>query len=95
MIILGLDVGSRTVDAVWWDTKGPEPGGRVVHSAVVASGFDPQEVCSRLAALHRYDRLVTTGYGRHAAAVNLDGVAVTEISAFARGAAFLFPGARS
>ena len=87
--VLGLDVGSRTVDAVWLED------GVVLRSVVADAGYDAQEVCARLVGGESYDLLVATGYGRHAAAANFGGRAVTEISAYARGAAFLFPEARS
>ena len=87
--ILGLDVGSRTVDAIWLEH------GSVVDSAVLDSGYDPQEVCAGLIARGGYDLLVATGYGRHAAVTNFGGKAVTEISAYARGAVELYPGVRS
>ena len=42
-----------------------------------------------------YDRVVATGYGRHAAAERFGADVVTEIKAYALGAARLFPQARS
>lgn len=87
--ILGLDIGSRTVDAVWLEK------GAVVESAVIDSGYDPQEVCAGLVARGDHDLVVATGYGRHAAVANFGGKAITEISAYARGAVELAPDARS
>ncbi len=88
-IVLGLDVGSRTVDAVWLED------GVVMESLVVDSGYDAQEACTGLVARGDHHSVVATGYGRHAAAANFGGRAVSEISAYARGAAHLFPRARS
>jgi predicted CoA-substrate-specific enzyme activase len=87
--IIGLDIGSRTVDAVWLEH------GSVVDSCVVDSGYDPQEVCAGLIARGDHDLVVATSYGRHAAVDSFGGKAVTEISAYARGAVELFPGVRS
>jgi (R)-2-hydroxyacyl-CoA dehydratese activating ATPase len=87
--VLGIDIGSRSVDAVWLD------GDRVLAHAVADSGFDPQAVAASLAARNGFDRVVATGYGRHAAAGALGADVVTEIKAYALGAARLFPGARA
>jgi predicted CoA-substrate-specific enzyme activase len=89
MKVLGLDIGSRSVDAVWLD------GDRVVDRAVADSGFDPQAVAASLAARDGYERVVATGYGRHGAAEALGATVVTEIKAYGLGAAHLFPQARA
>jgi predicted CoA-substrate-specific enzyme activase len=89
MRALGLDVGSRTVDAVWLED------GAVVDRAVLDAGFAPQEVAAELVRLRPHDRLVATGYGRHAAAERFGAEVITEIGAYAAGAAHLFPEARS
>jgi predicted CoA-substrate-specific enzyme activase len=85
--ILGIDIGSRSVDAVWLED------GRVLDSVVLDSGFDPQEVAAGLAARAGCDLIVATGYGRHAAAANLGAEVITEIKAYGLGAWSLFPGA--
>ncbi len=89
MIVLGLDIGSRTVDAVWLED------GCVVDHAVVDTGFDPRAVSQALLAHAKYDRLVATGYGRHVARDAFDADVVTEITAYARGVSHLHPGAAS
>jgi predicted CoA-substrate-specific enzyme activase len=89
MRILGLDVGSRTVDAVWLEDGG------AVENAVLDSGFAPQEVAAELVAGRPVDRVVATGYGRHAAAERFGADVITEIGAYALGASRLFPEARS
>lgn len=73
MRVIGLDVGSRTVDA----------------------GFEPQEVAAGLVARCPVDRVAATGYGRHAAAERFGAEVITEIGAYALGAASRFPAARS
>ena len=89
MIVLGLDIGSRTVDAVWLE------GGRVIDHAVVDTGFDPRSVASALMAHRHQDEVVATGYGRHVARDAFGAQVVTEITAYARGVAHLFPSAAS
>jgi predicted CoA-substrate-specific enzyme activase len=89
MRVLGLDVGSRTVDAVWMED------GAVTDRAVLDSGYEPQAVTADLAGRSPYDRIVATGYGRHAAAERFGAEVITEIGAYALGAAHLHPQARS
>jgi len=89
MRVLGIDIGSRSVDAVWLE------GGRVVECAVADSGFDPQAVAASFVALGGHDVVVATGYGRHAARDRFGCEAVTEIKAYALGAERLFPEAAS
>jgi predicted CoA-substrate-specific enzyme activase len=85
MRVLGLDIGSRTVEAVWLD------GGIVVDAAVADSGFDPASVAAAFVARRGHDALVATGYGRHAAREAFGAVVATEIKAYALGASALFP----
>lgn len=89
MRVLGLDIGSRTVDAVWLDD------GSVVDAVVVDSGFDPASVARTVVDRGGFDALVATGYGRHMAREEFDCSVVTEIKAYATGAAALFPQASS
>ena len=89
MIVLGLDIGSRTTDAVWLED------GRVVSSAIVDTGFDPQGVSEALLARGRFDVLVATGYGRHVARDAFGAQVISEITAYARGVSHLHPGAAS
>ena len=89
MRVLGLDIGSRTVDAVWLKD------GVVVDRAVLDSGVEPQEVAAGLVDRASYDRVVATGYGRHAAVERFGAEVITEITAYALGAARLFPEVRS
>ena len=87
---LGVDVGSRSVDAVWLDSDGA-----VIDRAVADSGFDPQSVADALIARRPHDRAVVTGYGRHGLRERLGIPALTEITAYGVGAARLFPQAAS
>ncbi|MEN6430747.1 MAG: acyl-CoA dehydratase activase [Coriobacteriales bacterium] len=89
MRVLGLDIGSRTVDALWLTD------GDVADWAVADSGYDPGSVAAAFAGREHVDRIVATGYGRHVAKERLDAEVVTEIKAYALGAHALFPHAAS
>ncbi|GAB4277574.1 MAG: acyl-CoA dehydratase activase [Coriobacteriia bacterium] len=89
MRVLGLDIGSRSVDAVWLED------GRIADWAVADSGFDPLGAAKTLAARNGYDSIVATGYGRHLAREEFGCDAITEIKAYALGATALFPQAAS
>jgi (R)-2-hydroxyacyl-CoA dehydratese activating ATPase len=89
MRILGLDIGSRTIDAVWIED------GRITDVAVEEAGFDPASVAREMVGRSRYDAMVATGYGRHVARETFDCAVVTEIKAYGLGAHALFPQALS
>lgn len=88
MIYAGLDVGSRTIKMVTFDSV-------VREAKVVAAGVNPLQLCRELLENKEYSRLVVTGYGRHLVASALGGDIVSEIKAFAIGAHYLFPECRS
>jgi predicted CoA-substrate-specific enzyme activase len=90
MEVLGLDIGSRSVDAVWLGEDGC-----VRYSAVMDASFDPAAVVSALVGRNSHDVVVATGYGRHAAREKLGCEVVTEIKAYALGAHALYPHATS
>lgn len=89
MRVLGLDIGSRTVEAVWVEDA------QVMDSAIAESGFDPQMVARRFVERGAHDTIVVTGYGRHAAREALGCEVVTEIKAYAVGVHALHPEAAS
>ncbi len=89
MRVLGLDIGSRSVDAVWLED------GRIADSAVADTGFDPAATARAFVDCGVHDVLVATGYGRHAAREAFGCEVVTEIKAYATGAAALYPQAAS
>lgn len=89
MRVLGLDIGSRSVEAVWLED------GRILESAIADSGYDPQSVARQFVDRGGYDQLVATGYGRHAAREAFGCHVVTEIKAFATGVHALHPDANS
>ena len=80
----GLDVGSRTIKLVMFDTV-------IVESVVTDTGVNPLQRTRQLIADKKFERLVVTGYGRHLVAPVLNSEKVTEIKAFAVGARHLFP----
>lgn len=89
MLSAGIDIGSRTVELVVLN------GDRLVTGKESEVGFDPMQQATRLLEGVSYDRIIVTGYGRHLFEIALDAPTVTEIKAYAVGAAALFPGVRS
>ena len=90
MRVLGLDIGSRSVDAVWL-----ADGGVISDAAVADSGYDPAATARVFVDRGGHDVMVATGYGRHAAREAFGCTAITEIKAYALGASALFPQAAS
>lgn len=90
MPVLGVDIGSRTIKLVELD------GTTITRHQVVDSGHNPIQLARRLVGTpEQYSRIVTTGYGRHAAKAAFAHDLVTEIMAHAAGARFLFPNCRT
>jgi len=88
LISAGLDVGSRTIKLVTFDT--------VIRSSLVTeTGANPLRRCRELMSGINYNRMVVTGYGRHLVAPALGGKIVSEIRAFAVGARHLYPDCRT
>jgi benzoyl-CoA reductase subunit D len=96
MFVAGIDVGAKNVHTVLLTD------GKVAARAVVLSGFDHEESAGRglasvaqMAGIERgaIVRVAATGAGRKALASAAD--QPTEIAADARGAAALYPGART
>ena len=94
---VGIDVGSTYAKVVVLSSEM-----RIAGWAMTNTGFKLAEVARKLfdesvtrAGLQPRDiaYVVTTGFGRHM--VNFSDVAVTDLTASARGAAFLFPGTRT
>ncbi len=88
MITAGLDVGSRTIKLVLFYDD-------IIHSAVVDSGLKPLDRCRKLLEGRSFDKLVVTGYGRDLVAPELSGATISEISAQAAAARYLYPDAGS
>ena len=90
--VIGLDVGSRSIELVLLE------GGQVVRQARLPTTFDPLAQCRRLLEGLLPARIVATGYGRKLLVENLRGhrvTAITEIQAYALGAHYLVPAART
>jgi predicted CoA-substrate-specific enzyme activase len=94
---IGIDVGSTYAKALVLSSDF-----QIVGQAMTNTGFKLAEVARKLfnqsivqAGLNRKDvgYVVATGFGRHL--VDFSDVAVTDLTASARGAAFLFPGTRT
>ena len=80
----GLDVGSRTIKLVTFDTA-------LRESLIMDTGVNPLLRCKQLLSGKDFERLVVTGYGRHLVAPVLGAEVITEIKAFAAGARYLYP----
>lgn len=85
-VSLGIDIGSRSVDAVWLNDEGV-----IIDSLILDSGFDPYEVANSCVDSSTWDVLTVTGYGRRLAAQSWDARAVTEITAYGKGARAVYP----
>ena len=88
MISIGLDVGSRTIKMVTFDTT-------IKEATVIETGANPLRRCQELMSGRNCERLVVTGYGRHLVAPVLGGEVISEIRAFAIGARNLYPDCRT
>ncbi len=89
MLSAGIDIGSRTIELVVLN------GNHIVTGKETEVRFDPMRQATDLIEGIAYDRIVVTGYGRHLFEVAFDAPTVTEIKAYAAGAAALIPGVRS
>jgi (R)-2-hydroxyacyl-CoA dehydratese activating ATPase len=90
MLTAGLDIGSRTIALVEWD------GRQIMREEVVFTGTDPLANSRKLINNSIYDRLISTGYGRHLAAErSIANAVITEIKAYAIGARHFFPDVRT
>jgi len=89
MKVIGLDIGSRTIALVELNGK------NILDFEITDTSVNPLEKCQKLLEGREYENLVATGYGRHLAASHFGNNAVTEIKAYAYGANFWYPNARS
>ncbi len=88
----GIDIGSRSIELVIFD------GANLVRQVKVPTTFDPLAQCEKLLDGLTVNRVVATGYGRKLFADSfhkLQVTAITEIQAYALGARYLFPKART
>jgi len=96
MIVAGIDVGAKNVHAVLLRD------GELVARAAVASGFDHAESAERglaeasaVAGVRREDIVIVAATGAGRKALPFAGQQPTEVAADSRGAAYLYPGART
>ncbi|MBF0550481.1 MAG: 3-hydroxyacyl-ACP dehydratase, partial [Deltaproteobacteria bacterium] len=90
--VAGIDIGSRSIELVVLNGRSP------AHQAKVATTYDPLGQCRRLIENVKVDQVVATGYGRKLFAdyfSEFNVSTITEIQAYALGARFLFPEART
>lgn len=85
---LGVDLGSRTTKIVELEDGG------LRRAEILDTTPDSLDEVRRLVAGRPFAASCVTGYGRHLASAHLPGRVVTEITACARGARHLYPGAR-
>jgi len=88
-MVLGIDLGSRTVKAVFLKN------GKIEDFQIALGGSDPYNTAVSL--LKRYPKcpVVATGYGRHILKEEWADKVITEIKAHAIGARFFFPSCRT
>lgn len=91
MIVSGIDVGSRTIKLVVFNTETES----VILAKKAETTYDPLGQCKRVLAGVDGSRLIATGYGRQLVRDNFPAEAITEIRAHALGARRLFPECRA
>ncbi len=86
-MVLGLDVGSSYTKGVLFD-------GTVTKKTLIKTSFKPkQAIADAQRGLVGYDKIVATGFGRELV-TGADKI-ITEITAFARGATYLYESVRT
>lgn len=90
--IIGMDIGSRSIEMILWQEE------RIFDQTMVPTTYDPINQCRRILQGRQAEKIVVTGYGRKLFAASFTDFSVqtlTEIQAYALGARFLFPEART
>ena len=90
--VVGIDIGSRSIELVVFDGAGP------AQQLKAPTTFDPLAQCEKLMDGLKVERIVATGYGRKLFTDSfreLKVTTITEIQAYALGARYLFPEART
>jgi predicted CoA-substrate-specific enzyme activase len=90
--VIGIDIGSRSIEMVLW------ADGAVWEEVKLPTTYDPLGQCRRILNGRRTEPIVATGYGRKLLAEAYPDrkvQTITEIQAYALGAAYLFPQART
>lgn len=89
MISAGIDIGSRTIKLVVVDD-----GEVAIHNKAPGT-YDPLATCDEILDGVSYDAIVATGYGRHLFKNHRHGDVISELKAFAVGAAHIDPTCRA
>jgi predicted CoA-substrate-specific enzyme activase len=90
--VAGIDIGSRSIELVLLNSDGP------LRQVKIPTTFDPLGQCQRLMEGINGSRLTATGYGRKLFAESFRQAnvsTITEIQAYALGARFLYPEAKT
>ena len=90
--VAGIDIGSRSIELVVFNDAS------LVRQVKAPTTFDPMGQCEKLMDGMSVKQVVATGYGRKLftdSFRNLKATAITEIQAYALGARYLFPEART
>jgi predicted CoA-substrate-specific enzyme activase len=91
MPVCGIDIGSRTIKAVFLDPDSK----RVLEFRKVETTFAPLDQCLKILNGFSSEYTVATGYGRKLLQEQVKADSITEIFAHALGAKHLFPHGRS
>ncbi|MBN2857743.1 MAG: 3-hydroxyacyl-ACP dehydratase [Candidatus Delongbacteria bacterium] len=90
MITAGIDLGSRTIKIVLIQDR------KIIYSDVQENSFNSITQCKKMLEGLHYDKITSTGYGRHLFAEHFPQAEVmSEIKAFALGINYLFPECRT
>ncbi|MDY6851828.1 MAG: acyl-CoA dehydratase activase [Thermodesulfobacteriota bacterium] len=89
MVIIGLDVGSRSIELVMME------GEEITLQQREDTTYNPLAQCNKMLDGLSWDHLVVTGYGRKLLAQHFPAREITEIQAYALGTRRLFPGGRA
>lgn len=89
MLSAGIDIGSRTTKIVVME------GTNIREWQIKETGVEPLKTAKKMLDGRRFDSLVSTGYGRYLIKEKFNSNAVTEITAYAKGASFLYPDCRT
>src|SRR5208337_5582960 len=90
--VAGIDIGSRSIELVVLNSGAP------IHQIKTPTTFDPLGQCQKLMEGINGYRVIATGYGRKLFAETFGRAnvsTITEIQAYALGAKFLYPEART
>jgi (R)-2-hydroxyacyl-CoA dehydratese activating ATPase len=89
MVSAGIDIGSRTIKLVLLENE------KIILSRKSENSFDTLKVCHELLKDVSFDKVISTGYGRHFFSEHFKCEVISEIKAFALGAKYLLPSCRT